>query len=319
MHELQFSVVVPLYDKAEHIVRTLGSVLDQSFQAFEIIVVNDGSTDRGADLVAAMGDPRIKMLHQPNGGVARARNTGIDHAQGSWITFLDADDWWHPEFLQALARLIGLHPQLDMVATQYKSMAFDAVAGIQPWPVPAGAESAEVIRDLPRRWMQGASFFTSSVAVRASRLRALQPSFPPGESFGEDLDLWFRLAETTAIALHTVPLVARVWVPDGLSVVHVARTEPAFLLRMARRAGSGGMAAAMRRSTLAFVDHSRLTLARTAIVAGDRILARQLLWRSHGAVFNLRWWSTLVMAMLLPGPLVHRWQHWRKRRKMVVG
>lgn len=319
MHDVQFSVVVPLYNKAEHIVRTLASLLAQSFQALEIVVVNDGSTDHGAELVASLGDPRIKIVHQRNGGVARARNTGIDHAQGNWIAFLDADDWLHPDYLQTLAHLILTHTQLDIVATQYKSVPYDAMLSIQPWPVAAASAAVEIIEDLPSRWMAGTSFFTSSVAVRTRRLQALQPCFPPGESFGEDLDLWFRLAETSAIALNTAPLVARVLVPGSLSVVHMARTEPPFLLRMAERASGTSLAPALRRSSLKLVDYDRLTLARAAVGVGDRSLALQLLWRARQSLFGQRWWLTAIMATLLPGALVHRWQHWRKHRKMVLG
>lgn len=319
MLNVHFSVVVPLYNKAEHIVRTLASLQVQSFQPLEIVVVNDGSTDQGADLVAALGDSRIKIVNQPNGGVARARNTGIAHAQGNWIAFLDADDWLHPDYLQILAQLILTHPQLDLVATQYKSMPYEAGVTLQPWPVDIDSAAVELIQDLPQRWMRGTSFFTSSVAVRASRLQALQPCFPPGESFGEDLDLWFRLAETSAIALSTAPLVGRVLVPGSLSVVHVARTEPPFLLRMAERARSPRMAPALRRSSLQLVNYHRLTLARAAISAGDRLLARQLLWRARQSLFSQRWWFTAIMATLLPGSLVYRWQHWRKLRKVALG
>jgi glycosyltransferase involved in cell wall biosynthesis len=319
MLDVRFSVVVPLYNKAPHIVRTLQSVLGQCFPALEILVVNDGSTDEGPELVMELDDARIKMIHQTNGGVACARNTGIDHAQCNWIAFLDADDWLHPDYLQALAKLIVAHPQCDMVGTQYKSISYDQTAYIQPWPVDASNARAEIIHDLPSRWMRGTSFFTSSVAVRTSRLRSMQPCFPPGETFGEDLDLWFRLAETTAIALNPTPLVARIWVADSLSVMHLASTEPPFLLRMADRAKGQSLTAAQRLSTQRFVDHSRITLARSAIIAGDRALAQQLLWRAKRTMFSRRWWLSALMATLLPGPLVHRWQHWRKRRKMVLG
>ncbi len=319
MHKISFSVVVPLYNKAEHIVRTLQSALKQSLTPFEIIVINDGSKDNGAELAAALCNPLVKIVHQSNGGVARARNTGIAHARGDWIAFLDADDWLHPDYLQTLSALITQHATLDMVATGYKSMHFDASTSLEPWPLSGVQAQVEIIQNLPQRWMAGTCFFTSSVAVRTSRLQALQPCFPPGESLGEDLDVWFRLAETSAIAFNATPLVARVWVPDGLSVVHTARTEPPFLLRMAERARNQAMPLGLRASTLAFVAHSRLTMARTATIAGDRALARQLLWRAKRDLFSRRWCTTALMVTVVPGALVNRWQHWRKRRKMVLG
>jgi len=314
-----FSVVVPLYNKAAHIQSTLLSSLAQQWPPHEIIVVDDGSTDGGSVIVEGLGERSIRLFKQPNGGVARARNSGIAHATGDWIVFLDADDWHHPLFLSSLAAVIARHPDVDMVAAQYQSIPAARFETPSAWPVAVENAAVELITDLPRRWLQGASFFTSSVAVRASRLKAMAPGFPPGENFGEDLDLWFRLAELTPIALHSAPLVARVWVPDGLSVVHVARTEPPFMLRMEARALARTLPPALAASTLEFVDHNRVSLARNAISAGQRGLALRLLWRARRHGLSKRWVVSALMAAFAPGGLVHRWQTWRKRRKMVLG
>lgn len=314
-----FSVVVPLYNKAAHIKSTLQSSLAQQWPAHEIIVVDDGSTDEGSAIVEALGEPRIRLVRQPNGGVARARNTGIANATGDWIVFLDADDWHHPHFLASLAAVIAQQPGVDMVASQYRSVEAERFQTPSAWAVDLDVARVELIADLPRRWMHSACFFTSSVAVRASLLKATAPAFPPGENFGEDLDLWFRLAEQTPIALHSAPLVARVWVPDGLSVAHVARTEPPFLLRMEARALAQALPPALAASTLEFVDHNRISLARNAISAGQRGLALRLLWRARRHGFSRRWLVSALMAGLAPGGLVNRWQTMRKRRKMLLG
>lgn len=313
-----FSVVVPLYNKAAHIGTTLRSSLSQRLPPLEVIVVDDGSTDDSATQVLALDDSRIQLIQQTNGGVARARNAGIDHARGDWIVFLDADDWQHPQFLLSLSELIARYPQADMVATRYTSIPIDRFASMQAWPVETMAAS-ELITDLPSRWRRGTSFFTSSIAVRRSRLQAMQPCFPPGENYGEDMDLWFRLGELGPIALHGESLIARVWMPDGLSVVHAARSEPPFLLRMEARALLRQLPPELEASTLAFVDHERVSLARNAISAGQRMHAMQLLWRARRHWLTKRWLLTAVMSALLPGTWVYRWQHWRKRRKMVLG
>jgi glycosyltransferase involved in cell wall biosynthesis len=314
-----FSVVVPLYNKAAHIRSTLLSCLGQRLKPLEIIVVDDGSTDQGGDVVQALGEPGIRLIRQANGGVARARNTGIQEARGDWVVFLDADDWQHPLFLESLAAVIARFPQADMAGTQYRSVAAESFRTPQAWPVDPAQAPMELITDLPRRWPQGSTFFTSSVAVRASRLRNLQPCFPPGENYGEDMDLWFRLGEATPIAWHSAPLVARVWVPDGLSVTQHVLNEAPYLLRMEARALAGQMPAALSASTLAFVDHHRISLARAAISAGQRGQALRTLWRAKRHWADKRWLLSLLMIGLVPGALVHRWQHWRKRRKMVLG
>ena len=86
------SVIIPLYNKEPIIERSLQSVLGQDYDDFEVVVVNDGSTDRSADIVRSINDPRIRLIEQENGGPSKARNTGTKNARGEWIVFLDADD-----------------------------------------------------------------------------------------------------------------------------------------------------------------------------------------------------------------------------------
>lgn len=94
------SIIIPAYNMEPWIARTLQSVLAQSLEDWECIIVDDGSTDDTAACVAAYGDSRIQLVRQTNAGVSAARNMGIVHAQGTFIAFLDADDLWHPRALE---------------------------------------------------------------------------------------------------------------------------------------------------------------------------------------------------------------------------
>ncbi|OMH25675.1 glycosyltransferase [Motiliproteus sp. MSK22-1] len=96
------SVVVPVYNGAEYLAKTITTILDQSFTDFELILVNDGSSDTSADLIDSFKekDERVKTHHKENGGVACARNFGIQHAEGEFIAFCDQDDLWHPDKLE---------------------------------------------------------------------------------------------------------------------------------------------------------------------------------------------------------------------------
>jgi glycosyltransferase involved in cell wall biosynthesis len=176
---MKFSIVIPLYNKAPYISGTLDSVLAQSFSDFEVIVVDDGSTDGGAELVGFIADPRVRLVRQANAGVSAARNHGIALARGEWVAFLDADDWHHPAYLATLLWAQARCPEADTVATDYLPVP-DTLAMWPPrWPEMAAAPGIEVVTDLPRRWMASPTLCTSAVSVRRTRLLQMQPCFPP--------------------------------------------------------------------------------------------------------------------------------------------
>src|SRR5690242_7055974 len=101
-----FSVVIPVFNRASVLETALRSVLDQTFQDFEIVVADDGSSDDPRAVIARIADPRIRYLHQENRGGAAARNLGIDAASGKLIAFLDSDDVFLPHHLQTMHDLL---------------------------------------------------------------------------------------------------------------------------------------------------------------------------------------------------------------------
>lgn len=113
------SIVIPLYNKGFIISETLDSVLAQTFTDFEIIIVNDGSTDNGYEIVSQFSDKRIKLFQQQNKGAAAARNLGIEKATGELIAFLDADDYWYPNHLDELYQLYIDFPNCGIYASRY--------------------------------------------------------------------------------------------------------------------------------------------------------------------------------------------------------
>ncbi len=107
----EVSVVIPLYNKGLYIARALNSVLAQTFQDFEVILVDDGSTDDGAEVIGGVDDPRIQLIQQENLGVSAARNRGIEAARAELVAFLDADDEWLPCFLSKIIDLSDKYPE----------------------------------------------------------------------------------------------------------------------------------------------------------------------------------------------------------------
>lgn len=190
----RFSVVVPLYNKQTHIAATLASVADQTYAPFEVIVVDDGSTDGSVSKVLAAALPAMRIVAQANAGPACARNRGIAEAAGDWIAFLDADDLWLPDHLETLAGLIDAYPAADVVSSGYvRARRIDM---------------PDILSRRRRRQPYGLVDFlndhqlvhTSVVAVRAATLRG-QDGFK-AKWPGEDLELWTRLALDRRFAIH---------------------------------------------------------------------------------------------------------------------
>ena len=194
------SVIIPLYNKEAEVERAIRSVFAQTFQDFEIVVVNDGSTDRGPEIVAGIEDPRIRIFLQENQGVSAARNRGIAEARADLIAFLDADDEWTPEFLETIMRLRASYPACSVFATGYiyrdpdGSESRPGIRGVPPEPWEGILENyfAVASRSAPPLW-------TSAVAVTKTAITSVG-GFPVGVASGEDLLTWARLAAQSGVA-----------------------------------------------------------------------------------------------------------------------
>lgn len=123
---MRVSVIIPLFNKSPYVERALASVAAQSFTDFEVVVVNDGSTDDGANIVASLSDPRIRIFHQENAGPGAARNRGLREARGDLVAFLDADDEWLPDYLAESVRLLDQSREAATVTSGYFEFPSDA-------------------------------------------------------------------------------------------------------------------------------------------------------------------------------------------------
>lgn len=200
------SVIIPLYNKERHIKNTFQTVLNQTYQDFEIVIVNDGSTDSSAKIVTQITDPRIRLIHQKNSGVSAARNRGIVEAHGDFVAFLDADDEWKPEYLATLMQLTEQYPEATVFTTNYEFR--NAYGKVTP----------TIIRKLPFHGNTGilSNYFEiaseshppiCSITIMARKEAFLSiGGFPLGIKSGEDLLTWARLAARYKIAYTTKPL-----------------------------------------------------------------------------------------------------------------
>ncbi len=194
------SAVIPLYNKASYISRALNSVLAQTFQDFEVIVVDDGSTDRGAAIVKEFTDSRIRLIHQENRGVSAARNRGIEASRAELVAFLDADDEWLPKHLETIAHLRIKFPNAGAYSTAYIIHEQN------------GQRKCPKYHAIPSSPWEGVipSYFLSSALgnypVNSSTLcieRGVYEDiggYPVGVSYGEDAYFWGRIALRYPIA-----------------------------------------------------------------------------------------------------------------------
>jgi glycosyltransferase involved in cell wall biosynthesis len=177
-----FSVVIPLFNKEQYISRAISSVLNQTRQPQEIIVVDDGSTDGSASLVNENFRNFVKLIRKKNEGVSVARNIGVKMALGEYIAFLDGDDYWHPLYLESLAVAIDAYPQNAIIATAFGMDPNDLGRRNGSW-----AEILNPFRIISRR----AIMRTSSVILKRSFFES-ETGFNPTLSRGEDTDVFYR-------------------------------------------------------------------------------------------------------------------------------
>ena len=219
------SVVIPLYNKEKQIAHTLQTVLAQTFQNFEIVIVDDGCTDNSVAEVEKFNDHRIRLIHQANAGVAAARNKGIEESKYDLIAFLDADDEWKPAYLETQFALYEKYPECSVFACNYEFK--DANGNV----------SKTIVKKLPFEGTDGilSNYFevashshpplwTSAIMVKKAAILDIG-GFPIGIKSGEDLLTWARLASKYKIAYVTTSL-SIYYLDDDFSKLPPRKQDP---------------------------------------------------------------------------------------------
>ncbi len=186
------SVIIPLYNKASSIERTLRSVLAQRVLPREIIVVDDGSTDDSALIVERIGSPLVRLLHQENRGVSVARNRAIAQATGRWVALLDGDDAWEEDYLWEVERLIAAYPDCGAYGTGFW-VDTDGHRTLGNFPTEEG------VVDFFRLAMSRYVLIPSATTLDRELVLSLG-GFPEGMRMGEDQYLWTKIARVARVA-----------------------------------------------------------------------------------------------------------------------
>lgn len=194
------SVIIPLYNKEPHIKRTINSILAQKIQDFEIIIVDDGSTDKSAEVVKEFTDPRIRLIQQENAGVSAARNRGIEEAKADLVAFLDADDEWTPSFLETVFRLREKYPEAGIYVTAYLFCNPKGEVRTAKYKEIEAAPWEGLIKSYFLSAAKGEHPVCSSAVCIPRKVLMKEKGFKVGISWGEDDDMWGRIALNHPVA-----------------------------------------------------------------------------------------------------------------------
>jgi glycosyltransferase involved in cell wall biosynthesis len=303
------SIVIPLFNGAQHIAITLRSALTQTFPDFEIILIDDGSTDGGLDLVRErFRDSRLVLIRQENAGVAAARNRAMAEAQAPLVAFLDADDVWAPEHLSHLTQLAARFPSADLVGNAFRPFT----SAPDQTPGPRQVHYA-LIDDYFARCAAGAQpFYTSSCMVRRGPAMAVG-GFAAGHSRGEDLALWIKLAAVKPVAVSDY---VGCWYRRSASgLTGTTVREPDISMRTLEEmiANRDDWSDAQRQAAREFYNRLALAHALDCGRAGDTAAARSFLNLCAGTIALRRRWLLAATVIRTP-PSIRRLAFWVKDR-----
>lgn len=290
------SVVIPLFNKAQSIGRAIQSVLTQEYQNFELIIVDDGSTDDSLTQVKQFNDPRIRLFSQRNQGVSIARNNGVKHAKADYVAFLDADDSYHPDFLCRIVELINANPQAAMFCCRFQLVDEQNAVFVPKGTLPNG-----FIGQLPcffTSFKQNRSLIHPSSMAVNKKLFWSVGGFPAQKAVGEDLQLMLLLA-LQAPVMADYRVAATVFRNAENRTIDRKPAQSSCHLEyfLAGKHWQHNFEHAQIKALLSFVSYNALLHAAGAAANNQPTLARHyaaLLWPQHKTYSLLSWLISLA-------------------------
>lgn len=200
---MKLSIVIPLYNKAQSIRQTIDCIQNQTYQSWEIVIVDGYSKDGSLEIVEEMAkqDDRIHIFMQENRrGVTPARNESVEHAQNEHIVFMDADDYWEPAYLEKLVALINDYPTCGIWGVRYGTMV-----GEKKYPNPSKSYRGMLPKSPWAEW--GCPYWTSATAISKTAFNNVN-GFDNRIIYGEDIDLWYRIMLNAPAAIDTTEVLS---------------------------------------------------------------------------------------------------------------
>lgn len=211
-----FSVVIPLYNKEDFIEKTLKSVLNQTFKDFEIIIIDDGSTDESYQIVSQFQDPRIIKVQQENKGVSVARNVGVQYAKSEYIALLDADDSWYENHLFELKKQIILFPDAGLYCNNYEVFYKKNICRKAKFNFHYN-NNCVIVKDYFKASIINPIAWSSAVGFSKEKFNSIG-KFNTDLKTAQDLDLWIRFALQFKVSFNPIITMSyKLYVNNSLS------------------------------------------------------------------------------------------------------
>jgi len=264
------SVVIPAYNAEKYIEEAINSVLNQTFQDFEVIVIDDGSQDSTKEKVLNYSDSRIKYIYKENGGPSTARNAGIKNAKGEYIAFLDYDDIWMPQKLERQLAKFSLEPDLGLVYSWVQSINPDGSTRFVSEPENEGWVHNEIILDN----------FQHNGSIQLVKKECFEKAGYFDESLlnAQDWDMWIRLAKYYKFGVVKEILVRYRVRSDSLSKRH-RRLNKAFIRIMDKHLKDADKSVKRQKNNL-YSGHYYLIFRRCCVYDNDKLCALKYLFLS---------------------------------------
>lgn len=304
------SVIIPAYQTADLIPETLASVAAQTRTDFEVVIVDDGSTD---DILGAcapfLADPRFRIHHFPNGGVTAARNRGLDLAKGQYLAFVDSDDLMEPDYLAVMLAALEANPRAVLACCDARMFGVPEREGrllseFEPMETPPSLYNV----------LSGRFLVYTGVTVCADAVRAVD-GYSTGMPAAEDFDLWIRLLIAGGEFVFVPRALARYRRRAGSlsntpAKLHLGRAQ-AYLRALGSLKNMPIEAAVCRRKLTRAVGLMEFHEGERALLAGDGRVARDCLNRARRLDTLSSRWRVLVILLALFPSLATRIARWR--------
>lgn len=296
-----FTVIIPTYNNANLIHRSIESVLRQTVANYEVIVINDGSTDHTLETLSLFRDKRIRVITKQNQGVSVARNTGITNASFPWVCFLDADDEWLPNHLEILSGLIQCFSDKKVFATAYYTQYVNGyrVASNNAYPSIVSTKCINNLFTLISRGNATPIFHTNSMCIHKV-LFGECGMFESGVGIGEDTDMWYRIAVHNDIVYH--PIATTVYHREASTATkfQTYNFEWPFEERCRAYIDDSTVSESKRQSIIDFLNLQLISKSRQYLLLGDRKKAVEALTKIWRPVSQRQYYLMTLICLFAP-------------------